>query len=168
MTLIFTPNVSKRWQVSLVLVSSVLQTQHIEDGYPAPLTVHLQTLSLFFAPPTATDGKVDDSSLENLDVWIIEIQTSQTDPRRLLITDCGAQFISLGPRTVGVTAGSPRSISASWMWIQSDHHHCHHCSTSARSEWSFIAEIIEWSKPIVAFIWEMCSLIWPRFPPCAL
>lgn len=91
--------------MSLVLVSSVLQTQHIEDGCPAPLTVHLQTLSLFFAPPTATDGKVDDSSLENLDVWIIEIQTSQTDPRRLLITDCGAQFISLGPRTVGVTAG---------------------------------------------------------------
>lgn len=121
MTLIFTPNVSKRLQVSLVLISSVLQTQHTYK-------------------PTATDGKVDDSSLENLDVCIIEIQTSQTDPRRLLITDCGAQFISLGPRTVGVCAGSPRSISAGWMWIHSHHHHCHHCSTSARSEWSFIGE----------------------------
>lgn len=58
-----------------VLSSRLLgeQTHSIVTSCTAPLPGDVLTLPDFFAPPTATDGKLDDSSPEKLNVWIAEV-----------------------------------------------------------------------------------------------
>lgn len=134
-TIMFSPNGSKS-----VLSSHVVGEQTLYCSQLPNPTGRWRSDVASFLSATNCDWWLDDSSLENLDVWIIEMGTSLTTKDSRSSPTVVFSSLTLGRSAVENSAGSPWSISAGWMCIHSHRHHCHHGGTWARTECSFMAD----------------------------